>query len=164
MKVAASGEFWFVRSVTDVVDVGTGVAVAFPPGTLTVHPAKSANPAISKTRRTNCNLPDMRVSKHGYAIRLPVDRAAYGPCCAAGASKNPPRRSASPGGSGFPTDTNADGRYDDVNSNGRRDFNDVVLHFSRMTWIVANEPFAAFDHNSNDRIDFADVVQLLNNL
>ena len=69
-----------------------------------------------------------------------------------------------PGGTGAPTDTNTDGRYDDVNGNGRSDFADVVLYFNTMTWITANEPVTAFDFNGNGRIDFADVVWLFNNL
>ena len=69
-----------------------------------------------------------------------------------------------PGGAGLPTDTNADGKYDDVNGNGRKDFADVVLYFNQMTWIAANEPVAAFDYNGNGRIDFADVVWLFNHL
>jgi spore coat protein A len=64
----------------------------------------------------------------------------------------------------LPTDTNADGLYDDVNGNGRRDFADIVLYFNQMTWISANEPLSAFDYNKNGRIDFADVVWLFNNL
>ena len=63
-----------------------------------------------------------------------------------------------------PTDTNDDGKYDDVNGNGRPDFADVVLFFNQLTWIAANEPLAAFDYNANGRIDFADVVWLFNNL
>ena len=69
-----------------------------------------------------------------------------------------------PGGTTLPSDTNADGKYDDVNGNGRADFADVVLYFNQMTWIAANEPIAAFDYNGNGRIDFADVVWLFNNL
>ncbi len=69
-----------------------------------------------------------------------------------------------PGGAGVPTDTDADGLYDDVNGNGRKDFADVVLFFNQMTWIAANEPVAAFDYNGNGRIDFADVVWLFNHL
>ena len=45
-----------------------------------------------------------------------------------------------PDGTGLPTDTNADGLYDDVNGNGRCDFADVVLYFNEMSWIAANEP------------------------
>ncbi len=67
-----------------------------------------------------------------------------------------------PGGAGVPTDTNADGTYEDVNGNGRKDFADVVLFFNQMTWIAANEPVALFDYNGNGRIDFADVVWLFN--
>jgi PKD repeat protein len=62
----------------------------------------------------------------------------------------------------LPRDTNADGLYDDVNGNGRKDFADVVLYFNQMAWIAANEPVAAFDYNGNGRIDFSDVVWLFN--
>ncbi len=67
-----------------------------------------------------------------------------------------------PTGTGLPTDTDGDGLYDDVNGNGRADFNDVVLYFTQMEWIAANEPLALFDYNMNGRIDFADVVWLFN--
>jgi PKD repeat protein len=69
-----------------------------------------------------------------------------------------------PGGTSTPKDGNADGLYEDVNGNGRKDFADVVLYFNQMTWIAANEPVSAFDCNGNGRIDFADVVWLFNNL
>jgi PKD repeat protein len=69
------------------------------------------------------------------------------------------------GGSLYPpNDLHLDGLYEDVNGNGRADFNDVVLYFNQMTWIAANEPLAAFDYNGNGRIDFADIVWLFNNL
>ncbi|HOT95416.1 MAG TPA: hypothetical protein PK089_09555 [Methanoregulaceae archaeon] len=63
-----------------------------------------------------------------------------------------------------PTDPDGDGKYEDLNANGRKDFADVVLFFNQMTWIAANEPLAAFDFNGNNRIDFADVVALFNDL
>ncbi len=69
-----------------------------------------------------------------------------------------------PGGTGAPTDTDGDGKYEDVNGNGRKDFADVTLYFNQMSWIAANEPTALFDCNGNGRIDFADVVWLFNNL
>jgi PKD repeat protein len=69
-----------------------------------------------------------------------------------------------PGGTGLPTDTNADGMYDDVNGNGRKDFGDVVLFFNQITWIAASEPLMAFDCNANGRIDFADVVWLFDRI
>jgi PKD repeat protein len=59
-----------------------------------------------------------------------------------------------------PLDLDGDGKYEDVNGNGRKDFADVVLYFDRMTWIESNEPLAAFDYNGNGRIDFADVTWL----
>ncbi len=69
-----------------------------------------------------------------------------------------------PGGTDLPTDTDADGLYDDVNGNGRSDFADVVLFFNSMTWIATTEPVAAFDYNGNGRIDFADVVWLFDRI
>jgi len=69
-----------------------------------------------------------------------------------------------PGATGLPRDLNSDGKYEDINGNGRPDFADVVLYFNQMSWIAANEPATAFDYNGNGRIDFADVVWLFNNL
>ncbi|NLV27995.1 MAG: S8 family serine peptidase [Methanomicrobiales archaeon] len=65
-----------------------------------------------------------------------------------------------PGQSNAPKDLNGDGKYEDVNGNGRTDFSDVVLFFKQMTWISTNEPVAAFDFSGNNRIDYTDVVRL----
>ncbi|MEN6341880.1 MAG: S8 family serine peptidase [Methanospirillum sp.] len=65
-----------------------------------------------------------------------------------------------PGGAAAPRDLDGDGRYEDVNGNGRRDFADVVLYFDQVNWIAANEPVSAFDHNANGRCDFGDVTAL----
>jgi len=65
-----------------------------------------------------------------------------------------------PPGPSLPLDGDGDGRYEDVNGNGRADFADVVLYFNQLSWIAANEPVAAFDCNGNGRIDFADVTAL----
>jgi PKD repeat protein len=64
----------------------------------------------------------------------------------------------------LPNDLDGDGRCEDVNGNGRRDFADVVLYFNQMTWIGTNEPRSLFDYNGNGRVDFADVTWLFNNL
>jgi PKD repeat protein len=69
-----------------------------------------------------------------------------------------------PGGNNPPRDLNNDGKIEDVNGNGRKDFADITLYFSQMTWIGANEPLAAFDYNGNGRIDFADVTWLFQHL
>jgi PKD repeat protein len=69
-----------------------------------------------------------------------------------------------PGGSGVPRDLDGDGKYEDVNGNGRKDFADVTLYFTQMTWIAGNEPLTAFDYNGNGRIDFADVSWLFTHL
>ena len=69
-----------------------------------------------------------------------------------------------PGIPGSPTDPDSDCIYEDLNSNSRLDFSDIVLYFNQMTWIAANEPVAAFDLNGNGRIDFADIVALFNEI
>lgn len=65
-----------------------------------------------------------------------------------------------PGQASPPADPDNDGMYEDLNSNGRKDFNDVVLFFDHLDWIGANEPVAAFDYNHNGRVEFADIVLL----
>jgi PKD repeat protein len=57
-----------------------------------------------------------------------------------------------------PTDPDGDGRCEDVNGNGEKDFNDVIVYFRNIDWIEANEPVSYFDFNRNTRIDFADIV------
>jgi PKD repeat protein len=71
-----------------------------------------------------------------------------------------------PPSTALPTDADGiNGLYEDVNGNGRKDFNDVVLYFYQMSWIAANnEQVVAFDYNLNMRIDFADVVWLFTSL
>ena len=66
-----------------------------------------------------------------------------------------------PGYSKPPTDPNGDGKYEDLDGDGHVRFNDVVIFFSNMEWIAANEPIPAFDFNGNGRIDFNDVVKLV---
>jgi PKD repeat protein len=69
-----------------------------------------------------------------------------------------------PGQASPPGDTDHDGIYEDLNGNGRKDFDDIVLFFDQMDWISANEPVTAFDPNGNGRIDFADVIALYEKL
>ncbi|PKL59381.1 MAG: hypothetical protein CVV33_08140, partial [Methanomicrobiales archaeon HGW-Methanomicrobiales-4] len=69
-----------------------------------------------------------------------------------------------PGSASIPRDLSGDGKYEDVNGNGRKDFADVTLYFKNMEWIGANEPVTAFDYSGNGRIDFTDVVKLFQNI
>ncbi|MGC9445239.1 MAG: hypothetical protein ACP5E9_09995 [Candidatus Methanospirareceae archaeon] len=69
-----------------------------------------------------------------------------------------------PGYDNPPTDPDGDGLYEDLNANGRLDFDDVVQFFNFMEWIAANESIAKFDFNGNGRIDFDDIVQLFGEL
>lgn len=67
-----------------------------------------------------------------------------------------------PGYTTLPTDPDNDGLYEDINGNGRRDFDDVVTYSICMSWIRQNTAVgtAPYDYNGNDRIDFDDVVLL----
>ena len=69
-----------------------------------------------------------------------------------------------PGISALPTDPDGDGIFEDLNGNGRKDFNDVVLFFGQLDWIAANEPATAFDPNGNGRPDFNDIVLIFKEL
>ncbi len=64
----------------------------------------------------------------------------------------------------MPADPNGDGLYEDLNGNGRADFNDVILYFNAMEWIAQNQPVEAFDYNGNGRIDFGDLILLTGSL
>ncbi len=65
---------------------------------------------------------------------------------------------------GLPSDPDGNGLYEDLNGNGRTDFNDVVIYFNAMDWISQNQPVEAFDYNGNGRIDFNDLVFLTGTL
>jgi PKD repeat protein len=69
-----------------------------------------------------------------------------------------------PGSSKSPTDPDNDGLYEDINGNGRKDFNDVVKFFNYIEWIQENEPVNCFDFNGNGRIDFNDIIMLFKDL
>ena len=67
-----------------------------------------------------------------------------------------------PGYTKVPTDPDGDGLYEDINGNGRLDFDDVVAFYLNMQWVRNNSAvgIAPYDFNQNGRIDYDDVVQL----
>jgi uncharacterized repeat protein (TIGR01451 family) len=65
-----------------------------------------------------------------------------------------------PGYTNPPTDQDQDGLYEDINGNGRLDFDDVVTYYDNMDWIEEYVPLEFFDYNKNGGIDFDDVVKL----
>ncbi|WP_207591076.1 alkaline phosphatase PhoX [Halomontanus rarus] len=71
------------------------------------------------------------------------------------------------GGSGSgraPTDVDGDGLFEDVNGNGRLDYDDVVLLFEHLEDESVQLNDGAFDFNENGRIDYDDVVALSDEL
>ena len=69
-----------------------------------------------------------------------------------------------PGYSQIPTDPDGDDLYEDLNGNGNKDFNDVVIFFKNMNWIAANQQVHYFDYNGNGNFDFNDVVRLFKDI
>ncbi|WP_435065509.1 CARDB domain-containing protein [Halobaculum sp. EA56] len=59
-----------------------------------------------------------------------------------------------------PTDPDLDGRLEDVNGNGRVEFDDVVELLENLNDPAVTEHPAAFDFNGNGRLDYDDVVTL----
>ena len=69
-----------------------------------------------------------------------------------------------PGALSPPQDIDGDGRYEDVNGNGRPDFADVVLLFNHADLIAPSGWELYYDFNNNTRFDFADIVVLFGGL
>jgi hypothetical protein len=67
-----------------------------------------------------------------------------------------------PGYTDEPTDQDGDGLYEDINGNGRPDFDDVVAFYLNMQWVRDNTEVGIepYDFNGNGRIDYDDVVLL----
>lgn len=57
-------------------------------------------------------------------------------------------------------DTDGDGKYEDLNGNGKKDMQDLVLLFKNIEWISKSNYSYKFDYNGNGRFDFADLVFL----
>jgi len=63
-------------------------------------------------------------------------------------------------GSNAPTDPDGDGRYEDVNGNGRLDYADIELLFDSFEGDSVRLNKGAYDFNENGRLDFDDIVSL----
>jgi len=59
-----------------------------------------------------------------------------------------------------PKDLDNDDLYEDLDGNGRLDFNDVVLFFSHFEESAVFKYFNFYDFNKNGRLDFDDIVKL----
>ena len=103
---------------------------------------------------------DDRVHDRSHA---PADRPSFGhtdgdaDCQTRVAEQHVP---ALPGSTSAPRDADGNGRDEDVNGNGRTDFNDVTLLFNNLNTVVSAYPAQAFDFNGNTRVDYADVTVL----
>jgi PKD repeat protein len=63
-------------------------------------------------------------------------------------------------GDAAPTDPDGDGHFEDLNGNGRLDYEDVQVLFSNMDSDSVRLNTGAYDFNENGQIDFADVAAL----
>ena len=77
----------------------------------------------------------------------------------------PPPCSPFPSCTNPPTDSDGDGLCEDINGNGRLDFNDVVVFFNNLEW-AERQPIECwcYDFNGNGRIDFDDVKKLFDKI
>ncbi len=62
------------------------------------------------------------------------------------------------------TDPDGDGVYEDLNGNGRVDYDDVVVLFRNLDSEAVTDDPDAFDLNGNGRVDYDDVVQLFDEI
>ena len=68
-------------------------------------------------------------------------------------------------GSGLATgDLDGDGTAEDLNGNGRLDFDDVVTLFEYFNSPTVQDNQAVFDYNGNGRVDMDDVIALFDML
>ncbi|HWQ64922.1 MAG TPA: hypothetical protein VN429_10940 [Methanospirillum sp.] len=65
-----------------------------------------------------------------------------------------------PGFVQIPGDPNHDGKYEDLNGNGKIDLQDPPILFNNFDWIKANLPNQAFDFNGNGVLDYGDITAL----
>ncbi len=59
-------------------------------------------------------------------------------------------------------DPDGDGYYEDLNGNGRVDYDDVVTYFENMENEQMQANAAYYDYNDNGRIDYTDLIDLFN--
>ncbi len=59
-----------------------------------------------------------------------------------------------------PTDPDNDGLYEDINGNGRLDYQDLIIFYNQIDWIKEQQPVSAFDMNGNGAIEMQDMILL----
>ncbi len=59
-----------------------------------------------------------------------------------------------------PTDPDNDGMYEDLNGNGRLDYNDIIVLFEQFDSDAVRMHVDSYDFNENSQIDFDDIVTL----
>jgi len=60
----------------------------------------------------------------------------------------------------MPRDLDRDGLYEDINGNGRLDYDDLVRLFKHFEDQAVRECWRLYDFNRNGRLDFGDIVEL----
>lgn len=65
-----------------------------------------------------------------------------------------------PGFIKLPTSPKGDGKYTDLDGDGKLDKEDVRIFFYNIDWVRANEPVSDFDFNGNGIIDYGDISAL----
>lgn len=63
-------------------------------------------------------------------------------------------------GGAAPTDVDGDGHYEDVNGNGRLDYDDIRTLFEQFESDSVRLNKVAYDFNENGELDYDDIVEL----
>ncbi|MFB6252677.1 MAG: cell surface protein, partial [Halobellus sp.] len=63
-------------------------------------------------------------------------------------------------GGSAPTDPDGDGHYEDLNGNGRLDYEDIEILFSNFDSDSVTSNASAYDFNENGKHDYDDIVSL----
>lgn len=64
------------------------------------------------------------------------------------------------GNGSVPTDPDNDGKYEDLNGNGKKDLQDPTVLFKNFAWLQSQGYLSSFDFNENGTLDLSDVQAL----
>jgi secreted PhoX family phosphatase len=142
----------------EVGDDGTTATVRFADPERAVQPGEMDVPLASlEVRAESAGTTDLDVEVHQLDAE---DGSEIGAEARSGVFVGGPEGPPAVGGGAAPTDPDGDGRYEDVNGNGRLDYDDIVSLFEEFDSDAVRLNEAAYDFNENGRLDYDDLTAL----